>query len=510
MLELRPIWTETVAVVMTSTNDDDESWRTIIGNKHRRDELAAKFKDNTSPLKIAIVVDMWLTGFDVPSLATMYIYKPMAGYNLMQAIARVNRVFQDKEGGLIVDYIGIMRALKQAMNDYTSRDKKQYGDTDILSVAYPTFLEKLSICQDLLHGYDYSMFMTGTDLERAKAISGAVNFLMAREKEKQKDAFLKEAFLLRQALSLCSSVAAEPQRFEAAFFEAVRVLLVRLSYTGGGKRLSLPELNAQINALLMQSIKSSGVVNLFSDISKAFSLFSPGFLEEIANMKERNLAVELLKRLLAEQVHIYQRYNVVKSEKFSKMLQQTVNTYLNGMLTNEEVIAEMLKLARQITEAEQEGKQLGLSAEESAFYDALTKPEAIKDFYKNDELIAMTKALTETLRKNKTIDWSRKAGARAHMRMLIKRLLKKYDYPPAGVEDAVETVMSQCEVWTDNLMELDSSTVISSNTTVQKENVKAAQTTNSKATAIKDTVPAQSYTDASLAAETIPKYGSKP
>ena len=510
MLELRPIWTETVAVVMTSTNDDDESWRTIIGNKHRRDELAAKFKDNTSPLKIAIVVDMWLTGFDVPSLATMYIYKPMAGYNLMQAIARVNRVFQDKEGGLIVDYIGIMRALKQAMNDYTSRDKKQYGDTDILSVAYPTFLEKLSICQDLLHGYDYSMFMTGTDLERAKAISGAVNFLMAREKEKQKDAFLKEAFLLRQALSLCSSVAAEPQRFEAAFFEAVRVLLVRLSYTGGGKRLSLPELNAQINALLMQSIKSSGVVNLFSDISKAFSLFCPGFLEEIANMKERNLAVELLKRLLAEQVHIYQRYNVVKSEKFSKMLQQTVNTYLNGMLTNEEVIAEMLKLARQITEAEQEGKQLGLSAEESAFYDALTKPEAIKDFYKNDELIAMTKALTETLRKNKTIDWSRKAGARAHMRMLIKRLLKKYDYPPAGVEDAVETVMSQCEVWTDNLMELDSSAVISSNTTVQKENVKAAQTTNSKATAIKDTVPTQSYTDASLAAETIPMYGSKP
>ena len=451
-----------------------------------------------------------MTGFDVPSLATMYIYKPMAGYNLMQAIARVNRVFQDKEGGLIVDYIGIMRALKQAMNDYTSRDKKQYGDTDILSVAYPTFLEKLSICQDLLHGYDYSMFMTGTDLERAKAISGAVNFLMAREKEKQKDAFLKEAFLLRQALSLCSSVAAEPQRFEAAFFEAVRVLLVRLSYTGGGKRLSLPELNAQINALLMQSIKSSGVVNLFSDISKAFSLFSPGFLEEIANMKERNLAVELLKRLLAEQVHIYQRYNVVKSEKFSKMLQQTVNTYLNGMLTNEEVIAEMLKLARQITEAEQEGKQLGLSAEESAFYDALTKPEAIKDFYKNDELIAMTKALTETLRKNKTIDWSRKAGARAHMRMLIKRLLKKYDYPPAGVEDAVETVMSQCEVWTDNLMELDSSAVISSNTTVQKENVKAAQTTNSKATAIKDTVPTQSYTDASLAAETIPMYGSKP
>ncbi|MFC1238789.1 type I restriction endonuclease subunit R [Treponema vincentii] len=452
MLELRPIWTETVAVVMTSTNDDDESWRGIIGNKRRRDELAAKFKDNTSPLKIAIVVDMWLTGFDIPSLATMYVYKPMAGHNLMQAIARVNRVFQDKEGGLVVDYIGIMRALKQAMNDYTNRDKKNYGDTDILSAARPTFLEKLSICRDLLHGYDYEKFKTGSDLERAKTISGAVNFLMARGKEKAKESFMKESFLLRQALSLCSSTIAESLRFESAFFEAVRVFLVRLSYTGGGRRLSLPELNRRINELLTQSIKSSGVVNLFSDISQAFSLFSPGFLEDIANMKERNLAVELLKRLLAEQVAIYKGRNFVKSEKFSKMLQQTVNAYLNGMLTNEEVIAEMLKLARQITAAEQEGKQLGLNAEESAFYDALTKPEAIKDFYENDELIAITKELTETLRKNKNIDWQLREGARAHMRMLIKKLLKKHKYPPEGMEDAVQTVMTQCELWTDNLM----------------------------------------------------------
>lgn len=452
MLELRPIWTETVAVVMTSTNDDDESWRGIIGNKRRHDELAAKFKDNTSPLKIAIVVDMWLTGFDIPSLATMYVYKPMAGHNLMQAIARVNRVFQDKEGGLVVDYIGIMRALKQAMNDYTNRDKKNYGDTDILSAARPTFLEKLSICRDLLHGYGYEKFKTGSDLERAKTISGAVNFLMARGKEKAKESFMKESFLLRQALSLCSSTIAESLRFESAFFEAVRVFLVRLSYTGGGRRLSLPELNRRINELLTQSIKSSGVVNLFSDISQAFSLFSPGFLEDIAKMKERNLAVELLKRLLAEQVAIYKGRNFVKSEKFSKMLQQTVNAYLNGMLTNEEVIAEMLKLARQITAAEQEGKQLGLNAEESAFYDALTKPEAIKDFYENDELIAITKELTEALRKNKNIDWQLREGARAHMRMLIKKLLKKHKYPPEGMEDAVQTVMTQCELWTDNLM----------------------------------------------------------
>ena len=193
ILELRPAWTEKVAVVMTSGNNDPEEWREIIGNKHHKNELAKKFKDNNSPLKIAIVVDMWLTGFDVPSLATMYVYKPMSGHNLMQAIARVNRVFRDKEGGLVVDYVGIATALKQAMNDYTSRDKKNYGDTDVAKVAYPKFLEKLSVCRDKFHGYDYSKFQNGTDLERAKTISGAVNFIMGREKVDEKDSFVKEA-----------------------------------------------------------------------------------------------------------------------------------------------------------------------------------------------------------------------------------------------------------------------------------------------------------------------------
>lgn len=181
ILKLRPAWTEKVAVVMTSGNNDPEEWREIIGNKHHKDELAKKFKDNNSPLKIAIVVDMWLTGFDVPSLATMYVYKPMSGYNLMQAIARVNRVFRDKEGGLVVDYVGIATALKKAMNDYTARDKKNYGDTDVAKVAFPKFQEKLSVCRDKFHGFDYSKFKTGTDLERSKTISGAVNFIMGRE-----------------------------------------------------------------------------------------------------------------------------------------------------------------------------------------------------------------------------------------------------------------------------------------------------------------------------------------
>jgi type I restriction enzyme R subunit len=450
ILELRPNWTEKVKVVMTESNKDPEEWRSVIGNKRRRDELVKEFKDNNSPMKIAIVVDMWLTGFDVPSLATMYVYKPMQGYNLMQAIARVNRVFRDKEGGLIVDYVGIASALKQAMNDYTARDKKNYGDTDIAKVAYPKFLEKLSVCRDLFHGFDYSKFETGSDLERSRTISGAVNFILSPAKEREREDFVKEALMLQQALSLCSSLVERNMRIEAAFFESVRVLVMRLTNQGEGKKLSLPEMNARINALLKSSIKSDGVINLFSEVKEEFSLFDPKFLEEISRMKEKNLAVELLKKLIAEQIQIYRRSNVVKSEKFSEIIQGVMNRYLNGMLTNEEVIEELLKMAQQIREAHDVGDELGLSEDELAFYDALTKPQAIKDFYENDELIAITKELTESLRKNRSVDWQKRDSARAKMRMMIKRLLRKHKYPPEGMDDAVATVMLQCELWTDN------------------------------------------------------------
>ena len=460
ILELRPAWTEKVAVVMTQGNNDPEEWREVIGNKAYKEDVARRFKDNDSPLKIAIVVDMWLTGFDVPSLATMYVYKPMAGHNLMQAIARVNRVFKDKEGGLVVDYVGIAAALKQAMNDYTARDKKNYGDTDVSKAAYPKFLEKLSVCRDLFYGYDYDKFMTGTDLDKAKAITGGVNFILGKsvaeqdlpDKEKTQNIYIKEALLLKQALSLCGSLVDEKTRFEAAFFESVRTMIVRLLSGGTGKKFTLPEVNERINELLKHSIKSEGVINLFSDVKAKFSLFDPKFLEEIANMKEKNLAVELLKKLIAEQVSVYRRTNIVKSEKFSELIQGAMNRYLNGMLTNEEVIQELLKLAKEIADANAEGEKLGLTADELAFYDALTKPQAIKDFYEHDELIAITKELTDLLRKNRTIDWQKKESARAGMRRLVKRLLKKHKYPPEGMDDAVQTVMSQCEMWTDNVM----------------------------------------------------------
>ncbi len=450
LLDLRPGWTEKVGVVMTESNKDPEEWRAIIGNKHHRDEMATKFKKEDDPLKIAIVVDMWLTGFDVPSLATMYVYKPMSGHNLMQAIARVNRVYKDKEGGLVVDYVGIASALKQAMNDYTNRDKHNYGDTDIAKTALPKFVEKLEVCRDLFHGFDYCGFMRedSTDLARAKAISGGVNFLSAVEKEKAKTAFVKEALLLRQALSLCRSLLNAEQRFEAAYFEAVRTMLTRI--VGGDKPLSLKEINNRINELLKASIQSEGVINLFSDVNTGFSLFDPKFLDEIAKMKEKNLAVEILKKLLAEQVAIYRRTNLVKSEKFSELLANAMKAYLNGMLSNEEVIAELMKMAKEMADAHAEGDAMGLSDEEMAFYDALTRPQAIKDIYQNDELVSMTRELTDLLRKSRTIDWQKKDSARAGMRRMVKKLLKKYKYPPEGMEDAIATVIGQCEMWTDN------------------------------------------------------------
>ena len=450
LLELRPGWTEKVGVVMTESNKDPEEWRSVIGNKHYRDEMAAKFKSNDDPLKIAIVVDMWLTGFDVPSLATMYVYKPMSGHNLMQAIARVNRVYKDKEGGLVVDYVGIASALKQAMNDYTNRDKHNYGDTDIAKTALPKFVEKLEVCRDLFHGFDYSGFMRedSTDSIRAKAISGGVNFLSGITREKDKTAFIKEALLLRQALSLCRSLLNAEQRFEAAYFEAVRTVLTRIS--GDGKPLSLKEINSRINELLKASIQSEGVINLFSDINTGFSLFDPKFLDEISKMKERNLAVEILKKLLAEQVSLYRRTNLVRSENFSELLSRVMKAYLSGMLSNEEVIAELMKIAKDMVNAHTKGASLGLTQEEIAFYDALTRPEAIRDFYQNDELVSMTRELTELLRKSRTIDWQKKESARAGMRRMVKKLLKKYKYPPDGMEDAVATVIGQCEMWTDN------------------------------------------------------------
>ena len=452
ILEIRPEWKDKVGVVMTSGNNDPEDWKEVIGTKAHKEELARKFKDNNDPMKIAIVVDMWLTGFDVPSLATMYVYKPMHGYNLMQAIARVNRVFQDKEGGLVVDYVGIASALKAAMNEYTARDRSRYGDMNIAKVAYPKFKEKLQVCKDIFYGFDFSGFFGGSPLTMAKLIAGGANYVLDARVPDRLEQFLREAFLLKQSHSLCSSMTTEQERHEAAYFESVRSTVSKITISGSGKTLSLNEINKQISDLLKASIQSEGVINLFDskDHGKNFSLFDPAVLEEISKMKEKNIAVEILKKLMAEQVSIFKRTNLVQSQKFSEKITKLMNAYYNGLITNEEVIKELLEAAAEIAKLHQQGQSLGLTTEEMAFYDALTRPEAIKDFYQNDELIAMTRELTEMLRKNRTIDWQKKETARATMRKMVKRLLKKYKYPPEGVEDAINTVISQCELWTDN------------------------------------------------------------
>ena len=387
------------------------------------------------------------------SMATMYVYKPMHGYNLMQAIARVNRVFKDKEGGLVVDYVGIAGALKAAMKEYTARDRSKYGDMDIAKTAYPKFQEKLQVCRDLFHGFDYSSFIGGSPLIMAKLIADGANFVLDPKSQERKDLFLKEALLTKQAISLCSSMTTENERHEAAYFEAVRSTVIKLTYGGnGGKPLSLKEINAQINELLKASIQSEGVISLFDSrkVGENFSLFDPAVLEEISNMKQKNIAVEILKKLLAEQVSLYKRTNLVQSVKFSEMITRIMNAYYNGHISNDEVIKELLEAAELIAKAHQAGDALGLTQEELAFYDALTKPQAIKDFYENDVLVQMTRELTEMLRKNRTIDWQQKETARATMRKMVKRLLKKYKYPPEQYEDAIDTVISQCEMWTDN------------------------------------------------------------
>lgn len=447
LLQLRPTWTEKVKCVMTSGNNDPEEWRDIIGNKQYKQELAKKFKDDDDPMKIAIVVDMWLTGFDVPSLATMYVFKPMSGHNLMQAIARVNRVFKGKEGGLVVDYIGIAQALKQAMKFYTSNDRQKFGDPNIKTTALQKFQEELEICRDLMHGFDYSKFRDASDLKRAELIKGGTNFLLAIERQDKKNDFMKHATLLHQSITLCRSLLTDSQRWESAYFETVRVMLMRLN--GKGK-ITKKDIDERVRELMKQSVKSEGVINLFQNEGKEFSLSDPAFLDELAKMKEKNISIQILENLLKEKVKAFQHKNLVQSEKFSELLNNALSNYLKGMLTNEEVIQELLKLASQIKETEQQGNDLGLNDEEKAFYDALSRPQAVKDFYENDTLVEMTKELTEALRKNRTIDWQHKESARAGMRKMVKRLLKKYKYPPEEAESALEIVLKQCEEWTDD------------------------------------------------------------
>ena len=458
--ELRPSWKEQdkIGVVMTMGNQDPEWWFDVVGNKAHIKEMAKRFKDDSDPLKIVIVVDMWLTGFDIPSLATMYVYKPMRGYNLMQAIARVNRVHKDKAGGLVVDYVGIANALKRAMRDYTKRDRANYGDMDIGETAYPKFTEKLAVCRDKMFGYDYSDFMT-TDsaARRSELITGGVNHILAPGDKISARDFVEQAGIMLKAYGLAKSRATDAERIEAGYFQVVRELIIQLTEQGtsGGDskcKMTLKQVNERISALLEQNIvHSDGVIDLFKVEDEAVSIFDPKFLSTLTRMKERNLAYELLKKLIDEQIKGYRSKSITQARKYSELMQGLVNGYLNGQLTNAEVFEEMIKMAKEMLSDNQKAEELGLTEEEYAFYEALCNPQAVADYYKdrNDELVAITQELAAKMRKLRTVDWQKKRSARAAMRVAIKRLLKDHRYPPEGMDYALDTVMEQCELWAD-------------------------------------------------------------
>lgn len=393
----------------------------------------------------------------------------------MQAIARVNRVFPEKSGGLVVDYIGIAGALKKAMHDYTGRDKKNFGNQDIKQTAYEQFLEAIDMCRlcisDLV---DYSTFATCTNLQRSRLIREGLDALLIPDRTVPgcpsertmydengniihvlcdpvltpvTEVFSEYSKRMMQAATICRSILTPEEKFEEAYFEAVRTLFIRLTSKAPITRKIIDE---RISELLKVAIQSDGVVEIINTKGEEFSLFDEQFLNDIANMKEKNLAVEMLKKLLAQHIKKHQKKNLTQAELFSEMLDKRLAEYLRGMISNEEVIKELLEMAKLMKQHAEEGNALGLSDEEQAFYDALTRPRAVKDFYENDQLVAMAREITDALRKNRTLDWRQKETARAKMRTMIKRLLKKYHYPPEEAQNAIEVVMRQCELWADN------------------------------------------------------------
>ena len=448
LLEKRPEWDEKVKVVLTSSNQDPEDWHDIIGNKAYRDGLMIEFKDNDSDFKIAIVVDMWLTGFDVPSMATMYIDKPMKGHNLMQAIARVNRVYKDKEAGLIVDYIGMAAELKAALNQYTKRDQDKVPD---LGIAYSIAMAKLEVMRDMFYGFNYNGFFGESDMQRLKVIADGVEFALGFEEDESKE-YIKEATALSQAETLCRSLMDEHDKKEIEFFKCVKAGLCKV---GGKGKITSNEINARIMKMLEQAIKQDGVVNIFEQSGQKnpeISLLSDEYMAQVRKMKHKNIAAEMLRSLLEDNIRVFARTGVVKAQLFSEKMQDVLKRYNNRMITSAEVIEELLNLSKEMTEAYAAGDEKGLSPEELAFYDALVAdPEVLRNM-EDSILVEMAHELTALIQKSRTVDWDKKQSARAYMRTQIKHLLRKYKYPPDQAKDAIETVIKQAELMSVNMV----------------------------------------------------------
>ena len=459
IVRLKPEWHSddddkgVIKVVMTGSSSDPTSFQRHIGPKKRRNLLEKRMKDVNDELQLVIVRDMWLTGFDVPSMHTMYIDKPMKGHNLMQAIARVNRVFKDKPGGLIVDYVGIAESLKEALKAYTESDQAQTAiDTD---KAVELMLLKYDVIQDMLYNLDYSKFNSDKKSERYYTISNTMDYVIGLgEDERQR--FLKTVTELGKAFALCATEStAQELNDEIAFFKAVKAGLVKLLQPPkeGKTRKTPAEVEADINQLVSQSVVTEDVIDVYQTLGLEqpdLSILSDDFLKEVEGLKQKNVAVELLNRLLKGQVKSLMKTNATVSKRFSEMLGNSINKYNSRSIETSKVIEELIQLAKDIKQEQQRGNELGLNSDEIAFYDALASHETAKEAMGDKELRAIAHELTKTVKENMGVDWSKRDSAKAKMRVAVRRLLKKYGYPPDLQKMAVEQVVEQAELMASN------------------------------------------------------------
>ena len=450
LVRLRPDWHDdddgegAIKVVMTGSASDPVNWQPHIRNKARREGLAQRFRDPGDPLRVVLVRDMWLTGFDAPSLHTMYVDKPMRGHGLMQAIARVNRVFEDKPGGLVVDYLGLAQDLKRALATYT--ESGGTGSTAIdQDEAVALMLEKHDVCCKLFHDFDWSKWTTGTPQERLTLLPAAQEHVLAQEDGK--DRCLNAVRELSQAFALAVPHPETTRiRDDVGFFQTVRAALAKPSAI---EVRSQEELDLAVRQIVSRAVASEGVMDIFeaAGLEKPdISVLSDGFLAEVRGMPHRNLAVELLQKLLKGEVSTRRRKNVVQARSFSEMLEQTLRRYQNRSIEAAQVIEELIDLAKKMREANARGEQLGLSEDELAFYDALETNDSAVQVLGDETLCDIARQLVATVRNNVTIDWTLRENVRANLRRLVRRILRKHGYPPDKQEKATQTVLEQAEV----------------------------------------------------------------
>ena len=433
-----------IKVVMTGSASDPPDWQPLIRNKKRRELLAKRFRDPGDPLRVVLVRDMWLTGFDAPSLHTMYVDKPMRGHGLMQAIARVNRVFRDKPGGLVVDYLGLAHELKRALATYTESGGTGRTTLD-QSEAVAVMLEKYEVCRGLFHGFDYSGWTRGTPAERTSLLPAAQEHILAQENGKER-CLLAVRELSRAFALAVPHEAAIRIRDDVAFFQAVRSVLAKRA---AGEARTEEELDMAIRQIVSRAVASEGVVDIFAaaGLEKPdMSILSEEFLAEVRGMKRRNLAVELLRKLLVGELAVRRRRNVVQARSFAEMLDETVRRYANRAIEAAQVIEELIQLAREMREANARGEALGLTEDELAFYDALETNDSAVRVLGDETLREIARELVETVRNNVKIDWTLRENVRANLRRMVKRILRKHGYPPDKQERATRTVLEQAEV----------------------------------------------------------------